>query len=117
MFTTGSRYVSAGTVTAMKLDGTLVAVTRIPLPGTPPLIGFHRSQDGKRLDLIAARYLGDATAFWRLCDVNKSVVPDALAARNLIGISILLAARSDAGRRISGLGAGSGRPGNRWNSH
>jgi hypothetical protein len=86
MFAKGSRYEKAGTVTASKLDGTLVAVTRIPLPGTLPLIGFHRRQEGNRLDLIAARYLGDATAFWRVCDVNRSVVPDALAARDLIGI-------------------------------
>jgi hypothetical protein len=86
MFTKGSRYEKAGTVTARKLDGTLVAVTRIPLPGTLPLIGLHRRQEGNRLDLIAAHYVGDATAFWRLCDVNKSVVPDALAARELIGI-------------------------------
>ena len=86
MFAKGSRYENARTVTATKLDGTMVAVTRIPLPGSPPLIGFHRRQEGNRLDLIAARYLGDATAFWQLCDANGSVVPDALGARNLIGI-------------------------------
>ncbi|HWB84002.1 MAG TPA: hypothetical protein VG675_07670 [Bryobacteraceae bacterium] len=86
MFSKGSRYENAGTVTAVKLDGTVVAVTKIPLPTTPPLIGFHRRQQGNRLDLIAARYLGDTTAFWRLCDVNGSVVPDALAARDLVGI-------------------------------
>jgi hypothetical protein len=86
MFTKGSRYEKAGTATAAKLDGTLVAVTRIPLPTSLSLIGFHRQREGNRLDLVAARYLGDATAFWRLCDVNQSVVPDALAARDLIGI-------------------------------
>ena len=86
MFTKGSRYESAGAIQAQKADGTIVRVTRIPLPVAAPPIGFHRRQAGNRLDLVAARYLGDATAFWRLCDANKSMVPDALAARELIGI-------------------------------
>jgi hypothetical protein len=86
MFFKGSRYEKAGTYSAVKLDGSVVAVTRIPLPTTPPLLGFHPRQEGQRLDLIAARYLADATAFWRLCDANNAVVPDALAARRLVGI-------------------------------
>jgi hypothetical protein len=86
MFSKGSRYEKAGTVTAFKLDGSQVAVTRIPLPGAPPLLGFHPRQEGQRLDLIAARYLADATVFWRLCDADNAVVPDALAARKLVGI-------------------------------
>jgi hypothetical protein len=41
---------------------------------------------GDRLDLLAARYLNDATWFWKLCDTNNSVSPDALNARPLVGI-------------------------------
>ena len=47
MFIKGSRYEKAGTATAAKLDGTLVAVTRIPLPTSLSLIGFHRQREGK----------------------------------------------------------------------
>jgi len=36
--------------------------------------------------LIAAHYLADATAFWRLCDANAAMVPDTLAARERVGI-------------------------------
>ncbi len=50
------------------------------------MIGEHKKLDGQRLDLIAAHYLADATAFWRLCDANNSVVPDALAAHPFIAI-------------------------------
>lgn len=86
MFFSGSRYQNAGTYALTKPDGTVVTVTKIPLPTAPSLLGYHRRQDGQRLDLIAAHYLTDATTFWRLCDANNSVVPDALAVHDLIGI-------------------------------
>jgi hypothetical protein len=50
------------------------------------VLGFFRRSSGQRLDLIANRFLADATAFWRLCDVSNAVVPDALANRDLVGI-------------------------------
>jgi len=86
MFTPNSRYAKAGTYVLTKPDGAHVMATKIPLPTTPAVIGEHRKLDGQRLDLIAAHYLADATAFWRLCDANNSVVPDALAAHALIAI-------------------------------
>src|SRR2546426_11773774 len=81
MFFPGSRYEKIGTYQVTKLDGTVVTVAKLALPVAGPLLGFHPRKEGQRLDLIAAKYLADATTFWRLCDANKSVVPDALAAR------------------------------------
>lgn len=86
MFFPGSRYEKVGTAIVTKADGTIVTVTKLPLPLQNPLLGFHRRLDGQRLDLIASHYLQDATTFWRLCDANNSMVPDALAAHVLIGI-------------------------------
>lgn len=86
MFFPGSRYQNAGTYTVTRADGTTVSVTKTPLPLRSPLRGFHRRLEGQRLDLIAWRYLADATTFWRLCDANKALVPDALATHDLIGI-------------------------------
>jgi hypothetical protein len=86
MFFRGSRYENAGTYHIRKPDGTVVAVTRLHSPSPTPPAGYYRHLEGQRLDQIAAGYLGDATAFWRLCDANNVVVPDALAARDLIGI-------------------------------
>jgi len=86
MFFTGSRYASMDTYTAVKADGRTVQAVKLPLPVLTPLIGFHRRHEGQRLDLIASHYLSDATTFWRLCDANNAVVPDALGARDLVGI-------------------------------
>ncbi|HEV2956319.1 MAG TPA: hypothetical protein VGX95_09380 [Xanthobacteraceae bacterium] len=86
MFFPGSRYEHTGTYTVTRADGTMVAVARLPLPLAAPLLGYHRRLLGQRLDLIAFHHLADATTFWRLCDANNAVVPDALAARDLVGI-------------------------------
>ena len=86
MFSSNSRYADAGTYTLTLPDGTTVTATRIPAPSNAPLVGYHIRLDGRRLDLIAARYLTDATAFWRLCDANNSVAPDALASHEQVGI-------------------------------
>jgi hypothetical protein len=67
-------------------DGTMVTATRLPLPNPMILAGYHRRVVGDRLDLLAARYLTDPTFFWQLCDSNNAPVPDALNARDLIGI-------------------------------
>jgi hypothetical protein len=86
MFFAGSRYAAAGTYQVTLADGTVVVVTRIPLPVARTTLGWHRRAEGERLDLIAYRYLRDATAFWQLCEVNDAVVPDALAARDLVAV-------------------------------
>ena len=86
MFFPGSRYEKTGTYQVTTLDGTVTLVAKLPLPAPGPLLGFHRRTEGQRLDHIAARYLADATAFWQLCDANQTVLLDALAARELIGI-------------------------------
>lgn len=86
MFFAGSRYEKTGTYTIKRADGTEVSVTKLPLPVTVAVAGFHRRHEGQRLDLIAFRYLKDATTFWRLCDAADELVPDALATHDLIGI-------------------------------
>jgi hypothetical protein len=86
MFFSGSRYQNTGTYIITKADGTKIPVTKIPLPTNPALQGYHRRLEGQRLDLIAYRYFQEANGFWQLCDANDSIVPDALANRDLIGI-------------------------------
>jgi hypothetical protein len=86
LFFPGSRYEKVGTYRVTRPYGSAVTATRLPLPSSAPVIGYHRRLAGQRLDLISARYLRDATTFWRLCDANDAVVPDALAVRELVGI-------------------------------
>ena len=38
----------------------------------------HTLSEGERLDLITARYLGDPTQYWRVCDANNVFRPDEL---------------------------------------
>ena len=86
MFTTDSRYANTGTYQVTFADGTAVTVTRAPRPAATRLVGWHRRAEGERLDVIAHRYNGNATQAWLLCDANDAMSPDALAARELIGI-------------------------------
>jgi hypothetical protein len=83
-----SRYERTGSYVVTRPDGTQVAVLNLPLPGPALVRGFHRRLEGQRLDLIANAFLTDATAFWRLCDANNAVIPDALAAHSLVGIPL-----------------------------
>jgi hypothetical protein len=87
----GSRYEKTGTFVLTRPHGTTIQSLRLPLPGPALLRGYYRRSDGQRLDLIANAFLKDATAFWRLCDANNAVVPDSLAARDLIGIPLVTA--------------------------
>lgn len=82
----GSRYAKPGTYLVTTAAGATVTVTRLPLPQRAPLLGFHRRTEGQRLDLIAARYLSDPTATWRLCDASGAISPDALASHDLVAI-------------------------------
>jgi len=38
----------------------------------------HSIVQGERLDHLAARYLGDPTQFWRICDANDVLRPEEL---------------------------------------
>jgi hypothetical protein len=88
MFASNSRYAGIATYTVTLPDGSMVTATRLPLPSPLALAGYHRRVVGDRLDLLAARYLKDPTFFWQLCDSNNAPVPDALDARELIGIPV-----------------------------
>jgi hypothetical protein len=96
VYSSNSRY--AGLETAhldrIEPDGQVrtVAYTRRrfipPLEGQTTLVE-HRVTQGERLDRLAARYLGDPTQFWRICDANLVLAPNELT--DDIGRSIAIA--------------------------
>ena len=87
MFSAASRYSAAGAPYPVTLpDGRQVLVTPLPLPRPVSARGYHPRGGTERLDLLAFRYLGDATAFWRICDANNAMVAGTLAVRPLIAI-------------------------------
>jgi hypothetical protein len=88
MFFPGSRYAKLTPYSVTLPNGTVVQATRLPTPGLAAVLGYYRRGAGDRLDQISGRFLADATQFWRLCDANDTVVPDALAAAPLVGVPI-----------------------------
>ena len=88
MFFPGSRYAKLTAYSVTLPNGTLVQATRLPTPGLAAVLGYYRRGGGDRLDQISARFLADATQFWRVCDANDAVVPDALANAPLVGVPI-----------------------------
>jgi hypothetical protein len=88
MFFPNSRYAAQRQHTFMWADGSKVQLVKPPTPGVAAVLGYYRRNAGERLDHISARFLMDATQFWRLCDANGAFAPDALAARDLVGVPI-----------------------------
>ena len=80
-----SRYAKLETVTLQRLaaDGRprLIAYKRqrlIPPAGANPTLVVHAYAAGERLDTITARYFGDPTRFWQICDANEVLRPTEL---------------------------------------
>lgn len=81
MFEPTSRYHSLPTATRTRADGTEIRyVLRRFLPQGERLETLVEVTltDGDRLDLVAARTLGNAEHFWRICDAGDAMSPDEL---------------------------------------
>lgn len=82
-FPTDSRYYGSSTLQYTAADGSVVtylARRLVPQPGAANFatIAQHTVKKGDRLDLIAAKYLGDPLIFWLICDANGAIAPDVL---------------------------------------
>lgn len=76
-----SRYSGIETATLKTSDGrTLVYLRRRLLPSSDrfQLLLEHLVVEGERLDNIAAKYMDDPEAFWRLADSNDAMRPEEL---------------------------------------
>jgi hypothetical protein len=76
-----SRYYGIDVGTLTTADGRMIAFVRrrfLPQPEQFSLLHEHVVCEAERLDHIAAQYLGDAEAFWRIADANAAMRPDAL---------------------------------------
>jgi hypothetical protein len=78
MFDKRSRYNGSPMYATTDEQGRTVRAVRLPLPTQPRPAGRHRLRQGERLDLLAAGFLGDPTAFWRIADANNTMWPDDL---------------------------------------
>jgi len=81
LFPPSSRYAGVPVATIERADGTTVAYVRRRLIAPPESyapLAEHTVTQGERLDIIAARYLGDPELFWRICDANAAIWPQEL---------------------------------------
>jgi hypothetical protein len=84
-FPTDSRYYGSATLSYTAPNGQTVSCLArrfVPQPGAAnyATVAQHTVQQGDRLDLLAAKYLGDPLLSWLLCDANGAIRPDALVA-------------------------------------
>ncbi len=82
-FPTDSRYYRFSTLTYTDPAGQQISYLArriVPQPGPPNFatIATHTVHQGDRLDLIAAKYLGDPLMFWLICDANGAIEPEKL---------------------------------------
>jgi len=82
-FPTDSRYYGSTTLSYTAPNGqTITYLVRrfVPQPGAPNFstVARHRVRQGDRLDLLAAKYLGDPLVFWLICDANGAIRPNEL---------------------------------------
>jgi hypothetical protein len=96
MFDPTSRYynIEVATLKAIDRDGVRREVRYVKRRFIPPRDGAttmveHTVMQGDRLDNITARYLGDPTQFWRVCDANNVLEPNALT--DSVGNAIAIA--------------------------
>jgi nucleoid-associated protein YgaU len=82
-FPTDSRYYNSSTLTYTNPSGqqvTYLARRFAPQPGAAnySTLATHTVRQGDRLDLLAAKYLGDPLIYWLICDANGAIRPEQL---------------------------------------
>jgi len=79
-FPADSRYYGSSTLTYTTPAGqpiTYLARRFVPQPGAAnySTVAQYTVKKGDRLDLIAAKYLGDPLMAWLICDANGAIAP------------------------------------------
>ncbi len=83
-FAANSRYHGVPTRTLAGPDGRSVNYLErrfVPAPETALSAQCHTVQQGDRLDLLAARTIGDPEQWWKIADANAAMVPEQLTDR------------------------------------
>lgn len=84
-FPTDSRYYGSAVLQYTAPNGDVIpylARRIVPQPGAANFatLAQHTMHQGDRLDLIAAKYLGDPLMAWLICDANGAIRPHDLVA-------------------------------------
>lgn len=81
LFAANSRYIGIATSTLLAADGTTIAYVQrrfVPQPNQLVQLQQYAVVQGDRLDVLAAKFLGDPQLFWRICDANGAMRPEDL---------------------------------------
>jgi hypothetical protein len=79
MFSQGSRYERVPTDVYVDRNGRQHPYVLLrTFPPVPPTRQQHEFAEHERLDLLAFTFFGDAEQFWRICDANRTLRPEAL---------------------------------------
>lgn len=89
IFSQSSRYLRyAAATTGVDRRGRIVAcVTPARVPPQTEL-GKHRRHEEQRIDHLAEHYLGDATQYWRIAEVNHALTADQIAEAEFVSIPV-----------------------------
>jgi hypothetical protein len=79
MFDNSSRYSKLVPYLVLDRRGRVVAVVAAHESAHSPILGYHKRKQGQRLDHLAARYLDDPVGYWRICDANDAMLPEAFS--------------------------------------
>jgi hypothetical protein len=79
MFDDNSRYKGLKSYERIDRRGRTVATVPVPPAPAEKFRGYHRRIQGQRLDHLAYRYLGNPAGYWRICEQNDVMLPEALS--------------------------------------
>jgi nucleoid-associated protein YgaU len=89
-YDTSSRYYGLPVIELKAADGSVVRYVHrrfIPQAAQFPTFVVHQVQQGDRIELLAARYLGDPLLYWRIADANRAMSPgDPLVSGDAVNI-------------------------------
>jgi hypothetical protein len=86
VFDDKSRYKNQSVYQRQDRRGRTVQVVSTPPATEERFAGYHLRIQGQRLDHMAHRYLANSAGFWRLCELNDTVLPEALSEASAIAI-------------------------------
>ena len=86
MFDKKSRYEKLETYNVADQRGRTVVVVPAPPAPDQTALGLHIMKQGQRLDHLALKYLNDSAGYWRICEMNDVMLPEALTEAQEIAI-------------------------------
>ncbi|MEK7395618.1 MAG: hypothetical protein AAB116_01660 [Candidatus Poribacteria bacterium] len=86
MYDSKSRYASLKPYNVTDHRGRTIAIVPVPKAPEQTSIGIHLLLQGQRLDHLAYKYLDDPAGYWRICELNDVMLPEALTEKLEIAI-------------------------------